>query len=136
MVRQSGATTGDADMSEASAMAYGFRNSPPVQLDPHSRCAAWMASVRRSEGVTSNRQRPGGIQAITMPPWLMSKAQATFTGVAATRVLIEQRIQLVALAGSHIFTSAALLPLLLEHVPPRLNQGDSRGAKDGRVYRH
>ena len=24
----------------------------------------------------------------------------------------------------------------LEHVPPRLNQGDSRGAKDGRVYRH
>jgi len=24
----------------------------------------------------------------------------------------------------------------LEHVPPQLNQGDSRGAKDGRVYRH
>src|SRR5262245_65689704 len=24
----------------------------------------------------------------------------------------------------------------LEHVPPRLNQGDSRGAEDGRVYRH
>src|SRR5262245_13516997 len=29
---------------------------------------------------------------------------------------------------------AALIEL--EHVPPRLNQGDSRGAKDGRVYRH
>src|SRR5262245_59412400 len=29
-----------------------------------------------------------------------------------------------------------LLPIDLEHVPPRLNQGDSRGAKDGRVYRH
>ena len=24
----------------------------------------------------------------------------------------------------------------LEHVPPQLNQGDSRGAEDGRVYRH
>jgi len=27
-------------------------------------------------------------------------------------------------------------PNYLEHVPPQLNQGDSRGAKDGRVYRH
>ena len=25
---------------------------------------------------------------------------------------------------------------VLEHVPPQLNQGDSRGAEDGRVYRH
>jgi len=25
---------------------------------------------------------------------------------------------------------------LLEHVPPQLNQGDSRGAEDGRGYRH
>jgi len=24
----------------------------------------------------------------------------------------------------------------LEHVPPQLNQGDSRGAEDGRGYRH
>jgi site-specific recombinase XerD len=24
----------------------------------------------------------------------------------------------------------------LEHVPAQLNQGDSHGAKDGRVYRH
>jgi hypothetical protein len=24
----------------------------------------------------------------------------------------------------------------LERVPPQLNQGDSRGAEDGRVYRH
>ena len=24
----------------------------------------------------------------------------------------------------------------LEHVPPQLNQGHSREAKDGRVYRH
>src|SRR5262245_44222611 len=31
---------------------------------------------------------------------------------------------------------AAIIFLELEHVPPRLNQGDSRGAKDGRVYRH
>src|SRR5262245_57559512 len=28
------------------------------------------------------------------------------------------------------------LGLYLEHVPPGLNQGDSRGAKDGRVYWH
>jgi len=27
-------------------------------------------------------------------------------------------------------------PYELEHVPPQLNQGDSRGAEDGRVYRH
>ena len=27
-------------------------------------------------------------------------------------------------------------PHELEHVPPQLNQGDSRGAEDGRVYRH
>jgi hypothetical protein len=26
--------------------------------------------------------------------------------------------------------------VLLEHVPPQLNQGDSRGAEDGRGYRH
>jgi polar amino acid transport system substrate-binding protein len=26
--------------------------------------------------------------------------------------------------------------LHLEHVPPQLNQGDSRGAEDGRGYRH
>ena len=26
--------------------------------------------------------------------------------------------------------------LELEHVPPQLNQGDSRGAEDGRGYRH
>jgi hypothetical protein len=25
---------------------------------------------------------------------------------------------------------------MLEHVPPQLNQGDSRGAEDGRGYRH
>jgi hypothetical protein len=25
---------------------------------------------------------------------------------------------------------------VLEHVPPQLNQGDSRGAEDGRGYRH
>ena len=25
------------------------------------------------------------------------------------------------------------VPLCLEHVPPQLNQGDSRGAEDGRV---
>jgi hypothetical protein len=25
---------------------------------------------------------------------------------------------------------------ILEHVPPQLNQGDSRGAEDGRGYRH
>src|SRR5262249_3736228 len=31
---------------------------------------------------------------------------------------------------------AMKLPIILEHVPPQLNQGDSRGAKDGRVYRH
>ena len=37
------------------------------------------------------------------------------------------------------FSQSARLPALaaeLEHVPPQLNQGDSRGAKDGRVYRH
>ena len=32
--------------------------------------------------------------------------------------------------------SGVVFVFLLEHVPPRLNQGDSRGAKDGRVYRH
>src|SRR5215475_8867762 len=35
-----------------------------------------------------------------------------------------------------ITTPAGSLVDVLEHVPPRLNQGDSRGAKDGRVYRH
>ena len=43
--------------------------------------------------------------------------------------------------GANIFNNeitAKRLGLLheLEHVPPQLNQGDSRGAKDGRVYRH
>ena len=28
------------------------------------------------------------------------------------------------------------LAMQLEHVPPQLNQGDSRGAEDGRGYRH
>src|ERR1700757_2005480 len=32
--------------------------------------------------------------------------------------------------------ASAFADLHLEHVPPQLNQGDSRGAKDGRVYRH
>jgi hypothetical protein len=32
--------------------------------------------------------------------------------------------------------SRALAYLQLEHVPPQLNQGDSRGAEDGRGYRH
>ena len=30
----------------------------------------------------------------------------------------------------------SVLELELERVPPQLNQGDSRGAEDGRVYRH
>src|SRR5262245_14694555 len=33
-------------------------------------------------------------------------------------------------------TAAQPVRRLEWHVPPRLNQGDSRGAKDGRVYRH
>ena len=43
--------------------------------------------------------------------------------------------------GANIFNNeitAKRLGLLheLEHVPPQLNQGDSRGAEDGRGYRH
>jgi hypothetical protein len=34
------------------------------------------------------------------------------------------------------FVAKELLTLNLEHVPPQLNQGDSRGAEDGRGYRH
>jgi len=30
----------------------------------------------------------------------------------------------------------AIALMMLEHVPPQLNQGDSRGAEDGRGYRH
>jgi hypothetical protein len=36
----------------------------------------------------------------------------------------------------HIFTVTPRIAEELEHVPPQLNQGDSRGAEDGRVYRH
>ena len=31
---------------------------------------------------------------------------------------------------------AKIMIAYLEHVPPQLNQGDSRGAEDGRGYRH
>src|SRR5437016_6222771 len=39
---------------------------------------------------------------------------------------------------SHIFGELfkMMAGVNLEHVPPQLNQGDSRGAEDGRGYRH
>jgi tripartite-type tricarboxylate transporter receptor subunit TctC len=43
------------------------------------------------------------------------------------------------LVAGHVqsgFTTLATASSVLEHVPPQLNQGDSRGAEDGRGYRH
>ena len=37
---------------------------------------------------------------------------------------------------SHIKLAVVAQRGQLEHVPPQLNQGDSRGAEDGRGYRH
>jgi len=50
-------------------------------------------------------------------------------------VRVSRRSQLTAALRQHA-RPIVIEDQELEHVPPQLNQGDSRGAKDGRVYRH
>ena len=42
----------------------------------------------------------------------------------------------VAMIFADVRLPGAMGGIDLEHVPPQLNQGDSRGAEDGRGYRH
>ena len=50
-------------------------------------------------------------------------------------VRVSRRSQLTAALHQHA-RPIVIEDQELEHVPPQLNQGDSRGAEDGRVYRH
>jgi arsenate reductase-like glutaredoxin family protein len=55
----------------------------------------------------------------------------SFTLYNAPQSTCSQRVRFVLNAKKISFAE-----IKLEHVPPQLNQGDSRGAEDGRGYRH
>src|SRR5215472_15004824 len=68
-------------------------------------------------------------------PDKISMALAATVLIAAKPVFATQ-FYLLPLAVDFPSMAAALAPLMLEHVPSQLNQGDSLRAKDERVYRH
>ena len=62
-------------------------------------------------------------------------------GAVARAVIADAtRCPAIVIDGSEQAMNVRALPdaafPVLEHVPPQLNQGDSRGAEDGRGYRH
>jgi len=67
-------------------------------------------------------------------------AAAAAAGLVLTKLVPEAASDIQAALKSYLAAipdgAAKSDGIKLEHVPPQLNQGDSRGAEDGRGYRH
>jgi len=71
------------------------------------------------------------MQHLFVLPWL-TPSRRTLHGIAVVAILVFGFFAILKSTSGGREAPAKEL----EHVPPQLNQGDSRGAKDGRVYRH
>ena len=71
------------------------------------------------------------MQHLFVLPWL-TPSRRTLHGIAVVAILVFGFFAILKSTSGGREAPAKEL----EHVPPQLNQGDSRGAKDGRVYGH
>ena len=109
------------------------RRDPILRFGPKNPLAR-IAETRRVQHIADFRTEPAYLDREPGPVALAEAASAR-TVLMVPMVKEEELTGVVAIYRQEVepFTDKQIE---LEHVPPQLNQGDSRGAEDGRVYRH